>query len=420
MAENSGIEWTTHSFNPWRGCQKVSPACKNCYADTRANLFGEDFSKDRIVLSEAGWKDPVKWNRYAIHPHEKELLKRSDESGWLKCVECGHDDVKHKASWDIGSEITHFCRKCHHDQKPVRAARPRVFCASLGDVFEDWSGPMTNSKGRILNAGPNGDGTWNKDDWWICDHTDSPRITMVDVRRRLFALIDATPNLDWLLLTKRPENIRNMWPYRQSPAGNGHLPCTVRHNVWIGATADNQEQADKRIPELLKCRDLSPVLFLSCEPLLGPVDLNCVDDGSTIYEPLTGEWEFLNGKEVGRGKNIDWVIAGGESGPNARPSHPDWFRSLRDQCEVADVPFFFKQWGEWGTGEDLLGKDRGNTKSCFVCPSGHNGEMTQSGLRKHATNCNQAPMHMYRVGKKKAGRLLDGQLHNEFPKESTK
>jgi protein gp37 len=168
------------------------------------------------------------------------------------------------------------------------------------------------------------------------------------MRRRLFALIDATSNLDWLLLTKRPENILSMWP------DCAIEPCETLHsdgrkNVWLGTSVENQEYADKRIPALIQCRDLSPVLFLSCEPLLGSLDLNFVRDNPPI----------------------DWVIVGGESGPNARPSHPDWFRSIRDQCSAAGVPFHFKQWGEFDE-------------------------------------------HQKRVGKKAAGRLLDGEEHGHF------
>ena len=202
---------------------------------------------------------------------------------------------------------------------------------------------------------------------------------MSDVRQRLFALIDATPNLDWLLLTKRPENISGMLFDPESL--NGHK---YRKNCWLGVSVENQEYADKRIPELLKCRDLSPVLFLSCEPLLGPVDLVYPE---SLYP--NGPERCCSGHECGclglpidppaylheSFGGVDWVIAGGESGPEARPTDPEWFRSIRDQCKACSVPFLFKQWGE------------------------------------HDEN-------LHRVGKSRAGRMLDGELHDEFPKVS--
>lgn len=196
--------------------------------------------------------------------------------------------------------------------------RHRVFCASLADVFEDR--PELE--------------TWRYD---------------------LFFLIEKTPHLDWLLLTKRPENVvESINPTMLA------LP-----NVWIGTSVENQEQADKRIPELLKIP--AAVRFLSMEPLLGPVDL------SLRWDRL----EFVPG--------IHWVIVGGESGRNARPMHPDWARGLRDQCQAAGVPFLMKQWGEW-TPENN----------------------TPTRAERHSWG-------LYRVGKHAAGRSLDGRTWDEFP-----
>lgn len=171
--------------------------------------------------------------------------------------------------------------------------RRRVFCASMADVFED-------------------------------------RPDLVEPRARLFSLIDATPSLDWLLLTKRPENIgRLATPWCVE---NGAL-----HNVWLGTTVENQEQADLRIPHLLRVP--AAVRFLSVEPLLGPVDLTPWLDEEGYDPDATPDVVPLT--------PIDWVIVGGESGPGARPMHPEWARSLRDQCRDAGVPFFFKQEGAW-------------------------------------------------------------------------
>ncbi len=226
MAKDSKIEWTTHTFNPWWGCTKVSPACDNCYAEKWAKRTGHDIwghKGPRRELSDAYWKQPLAWQ------------KQAEQQG----------------------------------------VRPRVFCASMADVFE-WK--------KGLNP----------------------------IRERLWELINQTPNLDWLLLTKRPHLINRLGPQTPWPS-----------NVWLGTTVESQRFANERIPKLVE--NDATVRFLSCEPLLGPVDLT--------------KW-----LEAGR---INWVIAGGETGAGARPTDPEWFEMLKDQCTTAGVPFHFKQWGDW-------------------------------------------------------------------------
>lgn len=232
MGERSAISWTDHTFNPWRGCARVSPGCQHCYAEAMARrnpkVLGEwGATAARVPASERYWRLPTKWDA------EAEAAGR----------------------------------------------RALVFCASLADVFED-------------------------------------RQDLDEHRERLWALIEATPNLVWLLLTKRPRNIYGMvpWPW----IGDDCWP----ENVWIGTTAEDQRRADERVGYLLEVP--APVRFLSCEPLLGPVDLG--------------------------GDVPDWVIVGGESGPRARPMDADWVRGLRDQAVESGVPFHFKQWG--GTRPD--------------------------------------------------------------------
>ncbi len=162
--------------------------------------------------------------------------------------------------------------------------RLRVFCASLADVFDNQVDPA-----------------WRSD---------------------LFELIKKTPNLDWLLLTKRPQNMAKMLP---ADWGSGY------DNVWLGATVENQVEADRRLPHLTGTT--ARVRFLSCEPLLGPVDIR----------------SYLS--------KIDWVITGGESGDNFRPADADWFRSLRDQCSVHSCASLFKQW-EGRTTKEIKAKGR--------------------------------------------------------------
>lgn len=244
--ENSKIEWTDHTFNPWMGCQKVSDGCKNCYAET---LMDHRYGKvkwgptgTRQRTSEANWRKPLQWNK----------------------------------------------------QAKALGIRHRVFCASLADVFED-----------------------------------NPQL--IDWRIELFRLIEQTPNLDWLLLTKRPENVNRMieactW------ASDACMWLSI-NEPWIGTSVENQEQADKRIPELMAIP--AKVKFLSMEPLLGPVDLW----GANYRNPSGG----LTGAITSWGNGVNWVIAGGESGKGARPMQTEWVQAIKRDCAAANVPFFFKQ-----------------------------------------------------------------------------
>lgn len=268
MAENSKIEWTHHTFNPWVGCTKISPACDNCYAEEWDKRYegGKHWGAkaERRRTSEKNWNMPLKWNSVAER----------------------------------------------------YGVRLRVFCASLADVFD--------------NQVP--------EEW----------------RVDLFNLIRATPELDWLLLTKRPQNIAKMLP---PDWGDGYK------NVWLGTTVENQMEADRRIPHLLKVS--ATVRFLSCEPLLGHLDLSHWVPQKNFYMARCKEClfhessEFFNGDEDSGpdcpkcfsqdvecdAPCIDWVITGGESGSHHRHSDPEWFRSLRDQCVASGVSFLFKQWG---------------------------------------------------------------------------
>lgn len=169
-----------------------------------------------------------------------------------------------------------------------KGERHRVFCASMSDVFEERD---------------------DLDPW----------------REKLWKLIEKTPMLDWLLLTKRPENIGKMVPWTTD----------WPENVWLGTTVETQKYADERLPHLLKHR--AKVRFLSCEPMLGPVNLK--------------KWIKPNKKTGLQG--IDWVIAGGESGPGSRPMNPNWVRQLRDHAQSAGVPYLYKQWGQWAPKDHL-------------------------------------------------------------------
>lgn len=312
MAENSKIEWTDHTFNPWMGCTKVSQGCANCYAET---MMDKRYGKvkwgpqgQRVRTSAAYWRKPLKWDREA------------------------------KAA----------------------GKRARVFCASLADVFED--------------------------------KPDQPE--MDEWRAQLMQLIQDTQNLDWLILTKRPENVMRLFSLAWQRFG-GNAVSSLPGNVWIGTSVENQEQADKRIPALLQIP--ARVRFLSMEPLLGPIDLTELHyDGVVVIDALNGMVGYpLPHKTFEQAETkawpIDWVIVGGESGQNARPMNQEWARHICGQCQEAGVPFFFKQWGEWWPS------DQGQWIPCPTVDPFTDSEY-------------------YKVGKHAAGRLLDGREWNEFPK----
>lgn len=319
MAENSRIEWTHHTFNPWIGCTKVGPGCNHCYAESwdarglqqRETRWGPHAARTRT--SAAYWRQPLKWDRDAAAAGE----------------------------------------------------RRRVFCASLADVFDNHPSILP--------------------DW----------------RADLWELIGRTPNLDWMLLTKRPGNIGNMLPVlfdfdRLYP------------NVWLGCTVINQAEADRDIPKLLAVP--AAVRFLSMEPLLGTVILDDMCDGWKFHDALRGNWwHDSDPPRIERGKpKIDLVIVGGESGPGARPMHPDWARSLRDQCNAAGVAFHFKQWGEWAPRRAAYQKDLLDARrSLIIKPDGG----VTSGLMAYGPDA----WVVDKVGKKAAGRLLDGRTWDEMP-----
>ncbi len=207
-------------------------------------------------------------------------------------------------------------------------------------------------------------------------------------------------------------------------------------NLWLGVTVENQEQADKRIPLLLQTP--AAVRFVSVEPMLGSVDLtelNMLKEAAPLlrYNALAGVAHFnfgdggdaefqenTAGESLSRGK-LDWVICGGETGSNARPTHPDWVRSLRDQCKAADTPFFFKSWGEWCPAEmEIEGYLQMQNEDTFLDRNDYN-VYDFTDPRIHVWEKGLTPLEMpycvasIRLDKKRAGRLLDGRTWDEYP-----
>ncbi|SOE85637.1 protein gp37 [Burkholderia sp. YR290] len=284
----------------------------------------------------------------------------------------------------------------HAEYFEQQGRRHRVFCASLADVFDNAVDP-----------------SWRAD---------------------LFDLIEKTPNLDWLLLTKRIGNVTKM--ISETAQRRFDLECIeaprLPDNVWLGATVVNQDEADRDIHKLIETP--ARVRFLSMEPLLGPVDLEAVAwpsiPGHRVDVLRGGYWNKAGvlacGPSAGLGEprggftnhsdmpgRIDWVIVGGESSHGARPMHPDWARDLRDQCDAAGVKFLFKQWGEWAPGENC-GDPLKRTERVADWWDGEWAFSTMTPGAAEGMHCDDEPV-LYRCGKKVAGRMLDGRTHDEFP-----
>ena len=226
-------------------------------------------------------------------------------------------------------------------------------------------------------------------------------------REWIFYFLDgmaAAPLQTFQVLTKRPAVAAREIAAWLDARGRFDLPP----NIWIGTSVEDQTRAQERIFHLLQIR--AAVRFLSCEPLLGPLNLvqgyrDPDPEDSGWKNPLTGYGMCDGMNEPTLGSRIDWVSCGGESGPGARPMHPAWARSLRDQCEAAGVAFFFKQWGDWKPADDIDGPI-----TRLVFPAGVPSGPNNPDWHNWPDGWKSA-----RVGKKAAGRLLDGREHNQFP-----
>lgn len=325
MSDNTKIEWTDATWNPITGCSVLSAGCTNCYS-----------------MRLAG-------GRLRHHPSRAGLTR---ESGGRQ-VWTG--EVRFNEQWL---------------NDPLRWRRPRrVFVCAHGDLFHE-----------------------NVPDEWI---------------DRVFAVMALAPQHTFQVLTKRPERMRYYLAHADDEGGDffermvdcggdalDGMDWPLPH-VWLGVSVEDQTTAAERIPILLDTP--AALRWVSAEPLLGPVDVSrwlwgcsepCIDCPKD--EDCECDWKLRRDllERIAPG-SIDWVVAGGESGPAARPSHPEWFRSLRDQCAEAGVPFLFKQWGEFAPNWN-------NNK---------NGKIPDSEW-------------MDRMGKKIAGRTLDGVVHDAFPEES--
>ncbi len=295
------------------------------------------------------------------------------------------------------SVVSEGCRNCYAMQVAARFSGKGQAYADL--AYRNESGAHWTGEVRLIEEHLGDPLRWKR-----------PRMIFVNSMsdlfhegisdRSIFAIFDVMYNAKqhvFQILTKRPQRMLKVI------SNSMYLTNAPLSNVWLGVSVEDQKTADERIPLLMQTP--AAVRWISAEPLLGLIDFESVPtmEGS-----------------------IDWVVVGGESGPSARPMHPDWARSLRDQCVAADVPFFFKQWGEWmpvgpvysdsDTAEHLAALDTDD--GSFDDDDPRECHITYSGYRTRARFDGQPPSEtfaMRRTGKKAAGRLLDGREWNEYP-----
>lgn len=358
MSQQSKIEWTDHAASPWHGCahgvyvdaqgnEHEHPGCLNCYAEQGAKrnpgtlgIWGKEGTR---VKSASFVKNCIRWN------------KEAETDGVIRSV-----------------------------------------FPSICDPFEEWNGFILNSQGQRL-ARDTVSGGYTTTDLYIGRDI----VRMDDLRRELFETIDCCQNLRFLLLTKRPQNIRRMWPSADLFDKDSEHKA-YWSNVCLLTSISNQETADSLTDFIVDCADLCPTVGISLEPMLGPVNLSrrFLDLGSRA-----------------------WLICGGESGHGARPMHPDWVRSIRDQCVEAGVAFFFKQWGTWepstpspvahatalSADGDVVAISHHDTDGWYVMRKSKSAWQAEILLPADVVTLNA-------VGKQKAGRILDGRTWDEMPK----
>ncbi|MGB3026893.1 DUF5131 family protein [Paradevosia shaoguanensis] len=349
MSDRTGIEWTEATWNPLRGCSRVSEGCRHCYAEGIAARFsgaGQPYEGLARLVSRPDGKSEARWTgKVVLSP---------------------------------ASVLT----------QPLRWTRPRlIFVNSMSDLFHE--------------AVP---------DEWI---------------DQVFAVMAAATCHTFQILTKRPERMRSyisnpetvdrvLMRARELDPALWYLDWPMR-NVWLGTSIEDQPTADTRLPYLR--RTPAAVRFVSAEPLLGQVDLFAALGLSVHHHPDNRQSTALNALVIGAagralqesgGAGIHQIIVGGESGRNARAMHPAWARLLRDQCNAAGIAFFFKQWGEW-VDADAFGDATARPPLNFA-DAGHLAERLGVPFEHHSDGST-----LIRVGKRKAGRLLDGVLHDAMP-----
>lgn len=380
MADKSTIEWTDATWNPIRGCTRVSPGCQNCYAE-------------RVAIRFSG--------------------KGQAYEGLAKITN-GHPQWTGKVA---------FVEK--HLLDPLKWKEPRrIFVNSMSDLFhEGVSDPQLDAIFAVMAQAH----------WHTFQVLTKRPERMLAYFQKLQAAADehAPKTATGIFLASDVLNIRNM--ARNPHSANAFEAKWPLGNVWLGVSVENQKTADERIPLLLQTP--AAVRWISAEPLLGPIDLTNVNAMVSFFEymskadpaaalknfnnpnyPKSCPLNTLTGDCPAEKMNrIDWVVAGGESGPGARPMHPDWARGLRDQCKAAGVPFFFKQWGEVIPVREIKGGEEANKRSLALHRDGYLDTPDCCAGTYESTKPEDGAIEMRWVGKKAAGRLMDGVEHNEYP-----
>lgn len=350
MAANSKIEWTDSTWNPVTGCTKVSTGCKNCYAERIHPRFRTG-PFNEVKLHEHKLAEPLHWKK----PRN--------------IFVCSRSDLFHPSVPDM---IIH-----------------RVFALASLTPWHTY---------QILTKRPERMLAYSKKYENLFVDGASDEITH-------FLQETSFKGTEWRESVTRDEEDLKDVDYEY----HGDLPLP---NVWLGVSCEDQKTADERIPLLFATP--AAIRFASCEPLLGPINLDRLSQhGMSWLEGLSGR-RITNNVVEKTHRLLDWVIVGGESGPHARPTHPNWVRSLRDQCREASVPFFFKQWGEWIPASQyfhtqLIKPESVGEKQCkWMQPDGSLRPIGEGLMDSQSTL-------MVRIGKKAAGRVLDGELWDQYP-----
>jgi len=339
------------------------------------------------------------------------------------------------ATWNVitgCSVVSPGCTNCY--AMKLAGTRLRNIPSRVGLTRDSKAGPVWNGTIRFNKEWLDQPLRWRRPRMiFVCAHGDLFAEGVTDAMLdKVFAVMALASQHKFQVLTKRPERMRAyLNGYRSIDNGTEASAASfIAHaahdpllfdvtdwplpNVWLGVSVEDQKRADERIPVLLDTP--AAVRWISAEPLLGPVDLTSVDTGSGwvdslqsyIRYPMASAGHFRN--EPIDWPHLDWIVAGGESGHGARPMHPDWARCIRDQCAAAGVPFLFKQHGGWAPRRPAEHGDLVSyPKSVIVRPDGG----ITSGLMAYGSDA----WVMDQVGKKAAGRLLDGMTHDGFPQE---
>jgi protein gp37 len=386
--------------------------CRALTATTRARISGTNTIITKATRSRAGWS----WRRSA--PPVTPIVKSEGEQIVADRTKIEWSDATANVINGCSLESP-GCTNCYAMKQAHRFPVRQGLTKKGGMV---WTGEVRFHEPALLKVL-----SWRRPRmiFWNAHgdmfHPDVPEEWIA----RCFDVMARTPQHIHQVLTKRSARMREVL----SGPKNHRLwhpklwHRSVLPNVWLGVSVEDQQRADERVPDLLATP--AAVRWLSCEPLLGPVDLTTVRMQTSHHLGF----DALEGKRIHKedgdqrtaGTRLDWIVAGGESGPGSRPCHPDWARSLRDQCAAADIPYFWKQWGEWLPFDQVRSNEQRDavSRTTIEASKKGNGKQTVFGAwsngHKFYGTPGIRPVQINAVGKKLAGRLLDGKLHEGMP-----